>query len=35
LKEKEEKLSKEGATSDKFEGKRRKAVKRRSNLRQV
>jgi hypothetical protein len=35
LKGKCEKLSKEGATSDRFEGKMRKAVKRRSNFRQV
>jgi len=35
LQEKEEKLSEERATSDRFVGKSRKAVKRRGNLRQV
>jgi hypothetical protein len=35
LKEKAEKLSEERATSDRFEGKSRKAVRRTSNLRQV
>ncbi|MBT2644448.1 hypothetical protein J7I80_19740, partial [Bacillus sp. ISL-41] len=34
-KEKEEKLSKVGATSDRFEGKRGKAVRSHSNFRQV
>jgi hypothetical protein len=35
LKQKGEKLSKERATSDRFEGKSRKAVRRKSNFRQV
>ena len=35
FKEKEEKLSEEGVTSDRFRGKSQKAVRRESNFRQV
>ncbi|WNF21965.1 hypothetical protein [Mesobacillus jeotgali] len=35
LRGKREKLSKEGPTSDRFEGETRKAVRRRANFRQV